>query len=106
VLHLGVGGHRADPPAAVGALDPVQPRNLAQVDQQRRRGQPQLHQRQQRMPAGEQLGILADLIERLNRLVKAVRRDVVELGGNHAAAPPLASWIASHTRIGVSGMLM
>ena len=105
VLELGVRRQRADPPAPVLALDPVQTRDLAQVDEQRWRGQPQLHQRQQRVAAGEQLGVLAAVGERPDRAIERVRRDVVELGGDHPATPPCAS-IASHTRIGVSGMLM
>ena len=46
--------------------------------------------------------------ERRDRLVERLGRHVVELGGDHAGAPafPLASWMASQTRIGLSGMLM
>ena len=91
VLELRVGRQRPDPPVAVLALDAVQPGHLAQVDQQRRRGQPQLHQRQQRVSAGQELGVLAAVGERLDRIVERLRRGVVELGGDHAGTPPLAS---------------
>ena len=110
VLELCVRGQRPDPPVAVLALDPVQAGDLAQVDEQRRRRQPQLHQRDQRVPAGQRLGVLAAVGERPDRLVERVRGGVVELCRDHAAPPsglaPLASEIASHTRIGLSGMLM
>ena len=123
---VGVPGHRADPPAAVLALDAVQAGHPPQVDQQRRRRQPQLHQRQQRVPAGEQLGVLAVLVQHADRLVEGLGRLVVERARDHAhllrpgagrparppcrpallgaAAGPAAAWIACQTRIGVSGM--
>ena len=116
---------------------PVQPGDPAQVDQQRRRRQPQLHQRQQRVAAGEQLRVLAALAQRAERLVERLgrRRSRTRRGscrtslagavGPEPAAPlpwsssslpcsvragpspdPWASWIACHTRIGVSGMSM
>ena len=91
VLERGVRGQRPDPPGAVLALDPVQPGDLAQVHEQRRRRQAELHQRQQRMSAGQQLGVLATVGDRLDRLLERVRRGVVELGRNHAGTPPLAS---------------
>ena len=63
------------------------------------------------MAAGEQLGVLATVGERLDRALQRVRRGVVELGGDHALAPPsglapFASAIASQIRIGLSGMFM
>src|SRR5438270_4917536 len=105
MLELGMRNHRADPPAAVLPLHAVQPRNATQVDQQRRGGEPQLHQRQQRVAAGQQLGLVAILVQHPDRLLERVRRFVIELGGDHWA-PPFASWIAPQTRIGVNGMLM
>ena len=84
---------------------PAQPGHAPEVDEQRGRGQPQLHQRHERVAAREHLGVLAALAQRGQRGVERVRRDVVELGGDHAVTPPF-SWIASHTRMGVSGMLM
>ena len=75
------------------------------VDEHRRRREPQLHQRQQRVAAGQQLGLVAVLDERGDGGVGRVGPDVVEGGGDHADAPLLA-WIACHTRSGVAGMTM
>ncbi len=86
-LHGGVRRHRPDPPAPVGALDARQPRHAAEVDEQRRRGEPQLHERQQRVAAGEDLGVLAALAEGGQRLVDRGGPDVVELRGDHDAPP-------------------
>ena len=55
------------------------------VDEHRRRRQPQLHQRQQRVPAGEQLGVVAVLGQHRDRLVDRVGPGVGEGGGDHAA---------------------
>jgi hypothetical protein len=90
-IEVGVRRQRPDSPVAVLAVDPVQAGHLAQVDQQGWRGQPQLHQRQQGMPAGQELGVLAAVAERLDRVFERLRRGVVEFGGNHAGTPPLAS---------------
>ena len=102
-LQVGVTRHRADPPLAVLALRAAQARDLAQVHEQRRRRQAQLHQRQQRVPAGQHLGVLAAVAQRLERLVERVGCDVVELGRDHWD-PPFASLMAVQTRMGVSGM--
>lgn len=99
-LEVGVAGQRADPPAAVLALDRAQAGDPAQVDEQRRRRQPQPHQRQQRVAAGERLRLLAAVGERGQRGVERVGGGVVELGRDHLRA----SWIACHTRSDVSGM--
>ena len=48
------------------------------VDQDRRRRQPQLHERQQRVAAGEELGLVAVLGQRGDGLVDAAGADVVE----------------------------
>ena len=63
----------------------------ADVDQHRRRRQPQLHQRQQRVAAGEQLGVVAVLGEQRDRVVGRVGPDVVEQRGNHFPALAAAS---------------
>ena len=72
-----------------GAVDAAQLLDAAQVDQQRGRRQPQLHQRDQRVPAGEDLGLLAAVGERSQRLVERPGRHVVELSGDQ----DFASWI-------------
>ena len=58
-----VGSERADAGVAVVLLHAMEPGHAAQVDQEGRSRQPQLHQRQQRMAAGQDLGILAVLVE-------------------------------------------
>ena len=46
-------------------------------------GQPQLHERQQRVAAGEELGLVAVLGEQRDRFVGRVGPHVVEGGGDH-----------------------
>ena len=55
----------------------------ADVDEDRRRGQAQLHQRHQRVAAGEELGLVAVLDEGGDGRVGRVDPDVVERGGDH-----------------------
>ena len=65
----------------------------------------QLHQREQRVTAREQLRVLAALGERADRVVDRVGAVVVELGGDHEAPPspgragpePAAPWPCSPT---------
>ncbi len=64
LLHLGGIGdlrmfhHGADGDRVAGALDAAKLRDLAEIDQVGGACEPQLHGRQQRMPAGEELGVL------------------------------------------------
>ena len=51
-------------PSPFARSTPLQPGHAAQVDEQRRRGQPQLHQRHERVAAREQLGVLAAVAQR------------------------------------------
>src|ERR1035441_8301645 len=57
------------------------------------------------MPAGQQLGVLAVLLQLADRFLERLRSPILELSGDHAA-PPFASEMASQTRNGLSGMLM
>ena len=76
--------------------------HAADVDEHRRLGEPQLHQRQQAVPAGEELGVVpcspSSSIASSTRLGDLV----VERCGDHDRAS-CASWIARHTRSGVAG---
>ena len=54
------------------------------VDEHRRDRQPQLHDRQQRVPAGQDLGVLAVLGQGGDRLVDGRHAHVVELRRDHA----------------------
>src|SRR5262249_49360120 len=70
-----------------------------------RRGQPQLHEWQERHAAGEQLGVVAMLAQRRDRLLGGIRTHVVERRWDHRSPPPLlAFWIASQTRCGAAGV--
>ena len=53
------------------------------------------------MPAGEQLRVLAVLVQHADRFLERLGGLVVEGRGDHAEPP---SWIACQTRIGVIGM--
>ena len=62
--HVGCGqrvvtDQRPDVQLAVALLDAVESRDPVDVDQMRRRGEPKLHHRDQALPAGEHLGVLA-----------------------------------------------
>ena len=57
--------------------------------------QAQLHQRQQRVAAGEQLGVVAVLGERGERLVHGAGPDVLERRGDHACTSCAATWPAA-----------
>ena len=78
--------------------------DAADVDERRRRRQPQLHQRDQAVPAGQQLraGMLR---EQLLRVADRARAVVVEGCANTCSPAPFrASAIARHTLSGVSGI--
>ena len=56
---VGVTGHGADRRASSPSrLTPTSSRDLAQIDERGRRGEALLHRRNERLPAGEQLGVL------------------------------------------------
>ncbi len=71
------------------------------VDQHRRRRQPQLHQGQQRVTAGQQLGVLAVLPEQLHGVIGRLGPHVVEAGRDHR---DFASWMSDHSRCGDAGI--
>ena len=60
---------------------------VAHVDEHRGRGEPQLHERQERVTAREDLGFVAVLGEQRDRFVDGVGACVGELGRDHAGAP-------------------
>ena len=91
VHHLVVGGHRADDQLVAVLPDAAQLADPAEVDQRGRVRQPQPQQRQQALPAGEHLGVLAGPAELGDRLVDRVRPHVVELRGDHWAPPAVVA---------------
>src|SRR5438552_15014814 len=95
-------GERTHADLAVIGLDVREVAQPTDVDDDRGCGQPQLHQRQQRVATSEQLGVVAELAEQTDGLVDGRRPLVIKGGWDHARA----SWIAAHTRSGVAGMSM
>ena len=74
---------RADGDVVAGVADVRQVGDAADVDEHARLGEAQLHQRQQAVAAGEELGIVAVLADEADRLVGGAGTDVVEGGRNH-----------------------
>ncbi len=66
--HVGVPGGGADHQVVAVDGDAGQLGQLADVDQDRGHGQPQLHHRQQRVAAGQQLGLVAVLGQQVQRV--------------------------------------
>ena len=79
-------------PSAADAGQLVQP---ADVDQQLGLGQPQLHHRQQRVAAGQQLGVVAVLGQQRQRVLGRLGGDVLERRGDHAVTSAAVSACAS-----------
>ena len=77
---------RTDRHVVTVVADVRQIAQAADVDQHRRCGQAQLHERQQRVAAGQQLGVVAVLGQEGDRVVGRVGPDVVEQGGDHFPA--------------------
>src|SRR4051812_14013197 len=77
-----------------GIADVGEVADAAHVDEHRRRGEAQLHERQERMPAGQQLGLVAVLAEQADGLLGRAGPDVVELGRNHYGFPPVVDGLA------------
>src|SRR3954463_11024253 len=93
------------PPRPVRPRAPPRVVELGEVDEQRRAGEPHLHERQERVPAREDLRVLATVRERREGLVERVGRDVVELGGDHAAPPVVSSAPESDGRVMPGGVV-
>src|SRR5215471_13277336 len=86
VLQGAVGGQGPDRRRSLVAGDAAEFCQAADVDERLRGGQPQLHQRQQGLAAGQQLGLLARggrLGEQGQRVLQRVRAGVTEVGGKH-----------------------
>ncbi len=90
VLDVHVAGERADRDVVAGVADVRQVGDASDVDEHGRLRQTQLHQRQQAVPAGEELGVVAVLTDQADRLFGRTGPDVVECGGNHLAPPAAA----------------
>jgi hypothetical protein len=85
-LQVGVPRERADGDGA--AVDPHvrQVLQAADVDEDGRRRQPQLHEREQRVAAGEELGVVAVAVQRADGVLEGLGALVVERSGDHDRA--------------------
>ena len=101
--HVVVAGQGADGDVVAVGADVRQVGQPADVDQDGRPGQPQLHEGQQRVAAGQQFGVVAVLGQQRDGLVGRGRPPVVEAGRVHRGPPfaplalvpfvPFARWI-------------
>ena len=89
-LDVHVAGQCADGDVVAGIADVRQVTDAADVDQHTWLGEAQLHQRQQAVPAGEELGVVTMFADETDGLFGRTGADVVEGGGNHVVAPLLA----------------
>ena len=80
---LVVPDQRADPQAPVFLLDAVQAFDPVDVDQLTRRGEPELHDRDQALPSREHLRVVAVRGEEAERLVEGRRSVVLEARRQH-----------------------
>ena len=78
-----VAGERPQGDVSVLLFHVAQLTQRPDVDEQGRLGQAEFHEREERMAAGEQLGVVAVLDEQCDRLVQGTGPYVVELGGDH-----------------------
>ena len=74
----------ADPELVVGLDDAVQPGHVSDVDEERRLRQAELQERQQAVPAREDLGVALMVGQRPEDAVQVRWPDVLEGCGNHA----------------------
>jgi hypothetical protein len=84
---VGVRRHRADHDGVVLLADAAQLGHLRQVDHRLRGGEPQPHDRDQRLPTGQDLHVLTALGDGLQRLVDRRRPGVGERSGDHRSPP-------------------
>jgi len=80
---LAVGDQRADAQAIADPRDAAQRVQRGEVDQQRRFGQAHRQRRHQRLPPGEQPGVVAVLLQQAQHLLDGRRLDVVEGSSFH-----------------------
>src|ERR671924_84139 len=78
-----VAHERPDSQFALLLRQPVQPRQAVDVHEHPRRGETELHERDQALPAGEHLGLVAIAVQGGERLVERRRRLVFEPAGIH-----------------------
>jgi hypothetical protein len=107
VLEIVMPGQRPDRDVAALVPDVGQVAEPADVDEDVGHGQPQLHQRNQGVPARQELRVLAELGGQFQRLADRRGPAVAERCRDHGAtSEALASLIAAQTRSGVVGISM
>src|SRR4051812_41810572 len=105
-------GQRANLNPAVLFPDPDQIGNAPDVDQYLRLAEPQLHQWNQAVSAGQQLAAAVGRRQFGKRIIQRCRPVVIEWGGNHACPPGpelrrvACSWMMRHSFSGRSIMSM
>ncbi len=98
---MGVAAQRTDVERAVGPdLDVVEAADLVDVDEQLRRGEPQLEQRDQALPSREHLGLSPTVVQETDRLVERARRFITEPRRIHALAQLFGAEAGSGTATG------
>ena len=80
-------GERADGDVVAVLADVGKVGEPADVDEHGGLGEAQLHQRQQAVPTGEELGVVTVLASEAHRFLGARRSDVVERCGDHCPSP-------------------
>src|SRR4029077_21240040 len=94
---------RADRDVAVFLTDIAEVADAADVHQEGRRRQAQLHQRDEAMPTSEDLRLLPMLHQFGHSLRQGARDDVIECGWRHRFVPPLRC-ISAQSFWGVPGI--
>jgi len=84
-----VAGEGADRDLVTGITDVRQVLDPTDVDEHRWLSQSELHQRQQAVSTGEELGVVAVLADEADRFGGGTRTGVLERGGDHLL-PPVA----------------
>ena len=86
-LHVAMAGQGADGHVVAAVADVGQVGQAADVDEHGRRSQAQLHERQQRVAAGQELGVVAVLGQQRQGLVDRARPGVLERHRDHSEPP-------------------
>jgi hypothetical protein len=90
-LEIAVAGQRTHREVVVGVAHVGELAHASNIDEHRRGGEPQLHEREQRHTAGEDLGIVPVLGQRGDCLVGRACSHVVERRRDHWLVPAAAS---------------
>ena len=92
--------HRADADAAIAiGVNAVQTGNAVHVHDHRRTGQTQAHERHQALSAGEDLAVVAVLVEQMDCLVQGFRTVVAERCGFHGDGRAFSGCVANYPRV-------